>query len=89
MQDEMVTAGDAAAAEAAQVGQHDWTGVAALCTGWALTFSVVTASITASNLAGAAFAPGTHLNTLPLSMLLIGWSTLDLTQNPEPRTQNP
>ena len=53
---------------------HDWVGVASLCVGWALTFSVVTASITTSNVAGAAFAPSPSLNTLPLAMLIISQS---------------
>ena len=53
---------------------HDWVGVGALCVGWALTFSVVTASITTSNVAGAAFAPASSLNTLPLAMLIISQS---------------
>ena len=52
-------------------------GVVALSVGWALTFSVVTASITTANLAGAAFAPSSGTHTLPLAMLIVsqsGWS---------------
>ena len=54
--------------------RHDWTGVGALSMGWALSFSVVTASITASNLAGRQFSPGAAFNTVPLSVLLISLS---------------
>lgn len=54
--------------------RHDWTGVGALSLGWALSFSVVTASITASNLAGRQFSPGAAFNTVPLAVLLISLS---------------
>ena len=54
--------------------RHDWTGVGALSLGWALRFSVVTASITASNLAGRQFSPGAAFNTVPLAVLLISLS---------------
>ena len=54
--------------------RHDWTGVGALSMGWALSFSVVTASITASNLAARQFSPGAAFNTVPLSVLLISLS---------------
>jgi hypothetical protein len=54
--------------------RYDSIGVASLCVAWALTFSVVTASITTSNVAGAAFAPSSSLNTLPLAMLIISQS---------------
>lgn len=54
--------------------KYDWIGVGSLCVGWALTFSVVTASITTSNVAGAAFAPSSSLNTVPLALLIISQS---------------
>lgn len=56
---------------------HDWPAVTALSAGWALSFSVVTASITATNLASSAFSPSSSWNTVPLAILLValsGWS---------------
>ena len=53
---------------------HDWPGVYALSAGWALSFSVVTASITATNLASSAFSPSSSWNTVPLAFLIVSLS---------------
>ena len=57
---------------------HDWRAVYALSAGWALSFSVVTASITATNLASSAFSPSTSWNTVPLAILIVSLSAWSL-----------
>lgn len=57
---------------------HDWPAVYALSAGWALSFSVVTASITATNLASSAFSPSASWNTVPLAFLIVSLSAWSL-----------
>ena len=57
---------------------HDWPAVYALSAGWALSFSVVTASITATNLASSAFSPSASWNTIPLAFLIVSLSAWSL-----------
>jgi len=57
---------------------HDWPAVYALSAGWALSFSVVTASITATNLASSAFSPSSSWNTVPLAFLIVSLSAWSL-----------
>ena len=57
---------------------HDWPAVYALSAGWALSFSVVTASITATNLASSAFSPSASWNTVLLAFLIVSLSAWSL-----------